>query len=96
MEEVLPGVLLILGFICAAITNYFVLRSCMFASGTTIRSLSTNTNKMPNIRKLLKEYKDGQVKEPKLANYLKWLLISFRLFYMSWTLAVLLLIIFAL
>ena len=94
MEENLPAILLILGFIFAGLANYFVLKSILCASGCTLRNFSTS--KIPNIRKLIKQYKKGEVEELQLTNYLKWLLISFRFFYVSWILALAIMIIFAL
>jgi len=94
MEENLPAILLIVGFVFAGLTNYFALKSSLHISGCTLRTFSTS--KMPNIRKLIKQYKMGEVEEPHLANYLKWLLVSFRFFYISWTLSVVIMIIFAL
>ncbi len=91
MKEQFLLFLFSVGFISLFFTNLLAYKCCLYVSHRRIRDFSTS--KMPNFRQLVKQYKKGEVADEKTKNYLKWYLITYRIFYITWISAFLLLMI---
>lgn len=89
MKESSLLLLFSVGFISLFFTNILVFKCCLYVAGCSIRDFSTS--KMPNFRHLVKQYKRNELTDPKIINYLRWYLITFRVFYITWFIALLLL-----
>lgn len=91
MLENLGSTLAIIMIVALGVSNYLLFKCSQYLSGCTITTFSTS--KMPKIRKVIQQYKNSELHDVTAKKYIKWYLVTFRTFYLSLLLLVLLIVI---
>jgi hypothetical protein len=70
--------------ISLGISNLLRFQCSRYLSGKTLRELSpSKISDLPSSREMVRQYKSQELKDPKARLYIKWHIITFRIFYLS-------------